>query len=114
MQEQISMGTFDSPSWELIRVSKLATRMYAPLGTYMALGDYVRISKGFIEVFKWALFDAPGRTMLLRGSEEEDEELSRKRSVWINQLRYDLKVIYGLILSRNNHDSRSVRTIRIS
>ncbi|KAF7315454.1 PlsC domain-containing protein [Mycena indigotica] len=52
MSEQITSGTFDSPSWDLVRVSKLAARMYAPLGTRMTLGDYVRVVRTFLEAFK--------------------------------------------------------------
>jgi glycerol-3-phosphate O-acyltransferase/dihydroxyacetone phosphate acyltransferase len=33
MHREISSGTLDSPSWELIRTAKLAATMYAPLGT---------------------------------------------------------------------------------
>lgn len=48
----IRAGTFDSPSWNLIRVSKLAGRIYAPLGTLMTLGDYVRVTRTFLEAFR--------------------------------------------------------------
>ena len=41
IHQQLSAGTLDSPSWKLIRTAKLATRIYAPLGTEMSLGDYV-------------------------------------------------------------------------
>jgi len=52
MHERISSGTLDSPSWNLVRTAKLAARIYAPLGTRMALGDYVRVTKTFLEAFK--------------------------------------------------------------
>ncbi|KAE9411229.1 hypothetical protein BT96DRAFT_952358 [Gymnopus androsaceus JB14] len=52
ISQQISSGTFDSPSWHLVQLSKLAARMYAPLGTKMSLGDYVRITRTFLEAFK--------------------------------------------------------------
>ncbi|KAF8895688.1 hypothetical protein CPB84DRAFT_1782206 [Gymnopilus junonius] len=52
LHDKISSGTFDSPSWDLIRSAKLAARMYAPLGTMMTLGDYVRLARTFLEVFK--------------------------------------------------------------
>ena len=48
----ISSGTWDAPSWDLIRTAKLAARMYAPLGTSMTLGDYVRLTKAFLDCFK--------------------------------------------------------------
>lgn len=52
MHQVISSGTFDSPSWDLVRTSKLAARIYAPLGTAMTLGDFVRLTRTFLEVFK--------------------------------------------------------------
>lgn len=52
IHDKISSGTFDSPSWELIRSAKLAARMYAPLGTMMTLGDHVRLVRTFLEAFK--------------------------------------------------------------
>ena len=51
MQTQISAGTIDAPSWEAVRVSKLAARMYAPLGTQMALSDFVRVWRVFADAF---------------------------------------------------------------
>jgi glycerol-3-phosphate O-acyltransferase/dihydroxyacetone phosphate acyltransferase len=52
MQDMIASGTIDSPSWDLVRIAKTATRIYAPLGTAMSLGDYVRVMKVFTEAFK--------------------------------------------------------------
>jgi len=61
MHRQIATGTFDAPSWDLIRVAKMATPIYAPLGTAMSLGDYVRVTRAFLEVFKAAgLIPEPG------------------------------------------------------
>ncbi|OCH84678.1 hypothetical protein OBBRIDRAFT_785863 [Obba rivulosa] len=54
MHQQISSGTLDAPSWKLIRNAKLAARIYAPLGTTMSLGDYVRVVRTFLEAFKLA------------------------------------------------------------
>lgn len=54
MHQQISLGTLDAPSWRLIRNAKLAARIYAPLGTQMCLGDYIRIVRTFLEAFKIA------------------------------------------------------------
>jgi glycerol-3-phosphate O-acyltransferase/dihydroxyacetone phosphate acyltransferase len=80
MHQQISSGTLDSPSWNLVRTAKLAARIYAPLGTRMTLGDYVRVSKRFLEAFK-----APENRPEGDGSREETgSELV--------QLRQDLKV----------------------
>lgn len=75
IHDKISSGTFDSPSWDLIRTAKLAARMYAPLGTMMTLGDHVRLIRIFIEAFK-SLQEPPS---------SEDEEL--------RVLKTDLKVI---------------------
>ncbi|KAI0305770.1 hypothetical protein B0F90DRAFT_1624477 [Multifurca ochricompacta] len=52
MHRQIAVGTFDAPSWSLIRAAKMATPIYAPLGTAMSLGDYVRVTRAFLEAFK--------------------------------------------------------------
>ncbi|KZT10657.1 uncharacterized protein LAESUDRAFT_734480 [Laetiporus sulphureus 93-53] len=52
--QQISSGTFDAPSWDMIRSAKSAARIYAPLGTTMSLGDYVRVVRTFLEAFKLA------------------------------------------------------------
>ncbi|THU95394.1 hypothetical protein K435DRAFT_666471 [Dendrothele bispora CBS 962.96] len=52
LYKQISSGTIDSPSWDLVRISKLAARIYAPLGTRMSLGDHVRAVRSFLEAFK--------------------------------------------------------------
>ena len=46
----------DSPSWNLVRIAKLAARVYAPLGTRMSLGDYVRVERAFLEAFKTSGF----------------------------------------------------------
>ena len=54
MQHQIAQGTLSAPSWRLIRNAKLAAHIYAPLGTEMALGDYVRVVRTFLEAFKVA------------------------------------------------------------
>lgn len=52
IQDRISSGTFNSPSWDLIRTARMAARMYAPLGTSMTLGDHVRLTCTFIDAFK--------------------------------------------------------------
>jgi glycerol-3-phosphate O-acyltransferase/dihydroxyacetone phosphate acyltransferase len=59
MHRQIATGTFDAPSWDLIRAAKTATPIYAPLGTAMSLGDYVRVTRTFLEVFKAAHLPDP-------------------------------------------------------
>ncbi|KAI0062894.1 acyltransferase-domain-containing protein [Artomyces pyxidatus] len=52
MHRQIANGTFDAPTWDLIRTARTATPLYAPLGTTMSLGDYVRVTRTFLEAFK--------------------------------------------------------------
>ena len=66
MQTQISAGTIDAPSWDAVRVSKLAARMYAPLGTQMALSDFIRVWRIFADTFsgnkgmrRWKEFQEP-------------------------------------------------------
>ncbi|KAK7035454.1 hypothetical protein VNI00_011747 [Paramarasmius palmivorus] len=52
MHQRISHGTLDGPSWQIIKISKLAARIYAPLGTRMSLGDHVRVVRTFLDAFK--------------------------------------------------------------
>ena len=59
MHRQIASGTFDAPSWGLIRAAKMATPIYAPLGTAMSLGDYVLVTRTFLELFKAAHLPDP-------------------------------------------------------
>ncbi|KAF9514457.1 hypothetical protein BS47DRAFT_1372291 [Hydnum rufescens UP504] len=51
IQTQISSGTIDAPSWEIVRISKTAARMYSPLGTRMSLGDWIRVVRTFVGGF---------------------------------------------------------------
>lgn len=92
LHEKISSGTYDAPSWDYIRTAKLAARMYAPLGTMMSLGDHVRISRSFLEVFKSA-------------QDVANEE--------IRQLQVDLKV-HSLKISRTPIDKVVNRFTKIS
>lgn len=82
MHQVISSGTVNSPSWTLIRSAKLAARMYAPLGTFMSLGDHVRVIRAFLEAFK----------AIEPGSETSGVEKSDRVCQEIVQLRDDLKV----------------------
>ena len=52
LQDSITSGILEAPKWDLIRSAKLASRMYAPVGTLMSLGEYVRLTRKFLEVFK--------------------------------------------------------------
>lgn len=61
MEEQIRGGTLDAPSWEILRigtitsdvidVARVAQRLYAPLGTELSLGEYVRLNQRFVDLF---------------------------------------------------------------
>ncbi|KAF8160841.1 hypothetical protein B0H34DRAFT_653689 [Crassisporium funariophilum] len=76
MHEKISGGTLDSPSWDLIRTAKLGARMYAPLGTSMALGDHVRLVRTFLESFKAAREpEADGKDEVIHGLIELQTDL---------------------------------------
>lgn len=114
MQAQISSGTVDAPSWDLIRCSKLATRIYAPLGTEMTLGDYVRVCRRFIEAFKWA--EAEGKpepgSGFTSGSEEEEEDVIKKRVESVNALRRDLKNYQDQLARLGIKDDRVRRPLR--
>ncbi|KAL1670114.1 hypothetical protein GGF50DRAFT_94701 [Schizophyllum commune] len=52
LHNTISSGTLDAPSWDMARTAKLAARIYAPLGTQMSLGEYVRVTQRFLDAFK--------------------------------------------------------------
>lgn len=71
----------------------------------MALGDYVRVSRAFLEAFKWA--NAEGKVnnnaengvggATTSGSEEEDEEATKRKCAQVNALLRDLKVSSSII-----------------
>jgi glycerol-3-phosphate O-acyltransferase/dihydroxyacetone phosphate acyltransferase len=87
--QKISSGTWDAPSWSLIREAKLAARIYSPLGTSMTLGDYVRLSIAFQEIFKTADTHAGQDSSTLTTTDQTDFAVSESE---VNQLRRDLKV----------------------
>ena len=51
LQTRIRSGVLEAPTWDIIRGAKLAAKMYAPLGTLMPLGEYVRLSHQFSDAF---------------------------------------------------------------
>ncbi|RXW21907.1 hypothetical protein EST38_g3946 [Candolleomyces aberdarensis] len=59
LQERIRSGVLEAPTWEIIRGAKLAAKMYAPLGTLMPLGEYVRLSRRFSDAFTGSMKAAP-------------------------------------------------------
>jgi len=89
MHRLITNGTFDAPSWDLIRAAKMATPIYAPLGTSMSLGDYVRVTRTFLEAFKAGrLLPDPAPSTDLTG-QNLSEQLKDEDIV---KLREDLQV----------------------
>ncbi|EGO00193.1 hypothetical protein SERLA73DRAFT_180644 [Serpula lacrymans var. lacrymans S7.3] len=86
MHQQISSRTIDSPSWDLVRSARIASRIYVPLGTRMSLGDYVRVTRTFVEAFK-ASDDAQNSKHIA----EDDPIESTSEDLELNQLRYDLR-----------------------
>ena len=92
IHDQISSGTIDSLSWDMFRSAKIAARMYAPLGTNMSLGDYVRVCRAFVEIFKWAELKTIRNQSITSGSEEENSEIGNERLLFVDTLRKDLKV----------------------
>jgi glycerol-3-phosphate O-acyltransferase / dihydroxyacetone phosphate acyltransferase len=95
MRQQISRGTMDTPSWDILRSAKCAANIYAPLGTRMSLGDYVRLVKAYIDVFALTHVPAP------QGEDEGKEGSSlREENKIIMRLYANLKVhrIYGSFL----------------
>ncbi|KZT21420.1 hypothetical protein NEOLEDRAFT_1073436 [Neolentinus lepideus HHB14362 ss-1] len=108
MHQQISSGTLDSPSWDLVRTSKLAARMYAPLGTRMSLGDYVRVARTFLDAFKLTAVtanrDANGSTTA-SSSESEKTEM-RVEIQELGKLRQDLKAYQDALSKWGVKDDR--------
>ncbi|KAI0027705.1 acyltransferase-domain-containing protein [Vararia minispora EC-137] len=81
LYSRIASGTLDAPSWELVRCAWLAASIYAPLGTRMRLGDYVRVARAFLEAFKAAdTDDAASRP------DEEVGELVKELKVYVREL----------------------------
>ncbi|KAH0827848.1 hypothetical protein J3R83DRAFT_3474 [Lanmaoa asiatica] len=100
MHQLISSQTIDAPSWDLVRSAKLASRIYVPLGTSMTLGDFVRVTRTFVEAFK--LSEAKG--------EESDQH--KKEDDEINALRDDLKKYQDKLVYWNLKDDRIRRPLR--
>lgn len=94
MHKQIASGTFDAPSWDLIQMGRLAASIYAPLGTHMSLGNYVRVSRAFLEAFKTECLPE----VLADSGEPDLDDLTRDIEELV-QLKTDLKA-YQTELSR--------------
>ena len=121
MADQISGGTLDAPSWDVISTAKVAASIYAPLGTNMSLGDHVRVVRAFVEGFKkagkgwnegrqrsrsWIELDVggspPGQVDSHEAIADRAEEMRRKDArrydLDVDLLAQDLKVIEFLWL----------------
>ncbi|KAI0769446.1 hypothetical protein BD413DRAFT_694764 [Trametes elegans] len=107
LQQQLSSGTLDAPSWRLIRIAKLAASMYAPLGTTMSLGDYVRVVRTFLEAFKLA--ESP-RVEPLSDGEAPEQVMREDRK--IIELGNDLKEYQAQLSRWGIKDDRIRRPLR--
>ncbi|KAF9051112.1 hypothetical protein BDZ89DRAFT_1056984 [Hymenopellis radicata] len=105
MHRQISSGTFDSPSWSLIRISKLAARIYSPLGTRMTLGDHVRVARAFLEAFKTV------QNVSVDVSEDEGDDGELHAAVEAKHLLEDLKVYQDQLSAWGIKDDRIRRPL---
>jgi len=100
MHHLIASQTIDAPSWDLIRSAKLAARIYAPLGTSMTLGDFVRVTRTFVEAFK--LLETQG----------EQSDQHKKEDDEIKGLRADLKRYQDELVHCSIKDDRIRRPLR--
>ncbi|KAF8894078.1 hypothetical protein BD779DRAFT_1435241 [Infundibulicybe gibba] len=98
LYQKISMGTIDSPSWDLIRTARLAGRLYAPFGTRMTLGDHVRVLRTFLEAFK--ITELPI-------NESGSKALPKEHT----QLRFDLKAYQDQLAQCGIKDDRIRRPL---
>jgi len=111
MHRQIATGTFDAPSWDLIRAAKTATPIYAPLGTAMSLGDYVRVTRTFLEVFKAAhLPDPAPRSDVATQEIMISDQLENKDIV---KLKEDLQVSQYLAVTETVFSERRLAGIPV-
>ncbi|KAI0812713.1 hypothetical protein BC629DRAFT_1579992 [Irpex lacteus] len=111
MHQQIGSGTLDAPSWRLHRVAKLAARIYAPLGTQMSLGDYVRIVRTFLEAFKLAELARNGE--VLSGSDNEPEPSNDGSVVSrVMKLEEDLEIYQNELARWGLKDDRIRKPLR--
>ncbi|KAF5380588.1 hypothetical protein D9615_004613 [Tricholomella constricta] len=106
MHHVISSGTIDSPTWDLIRTAKLAARIYAPLGTRMSLGDYVRGIRSFLDAFKLA--ESTGVESETK-SDDDDEHLEDIHE--LIRLRNDLKAYQDQLAHWGIKDDRIRRPL---
>ncbi|KAH9957909.1 hypothetical protein BC827DRAFT_1261442 [Russula dissimulans] len=108
MRRLIANGTFDAPSWDLIRAAKMATPIYAPLGTAMSLGDYVRVTRTFLEAFKAGrLLPDPAPS-----TDSTDQNVSEQlKDEDIVKLKEDLQAYQGELYRLRIRDDRIRRPL---
>ena len=123
MHRQIATGTFDAPSWDLIRTAKIATSIYVPLGTAMSLGNYVRVTRTFLELFKAAHLPDPAPSRDLAGQKIGDQLKDED----IVELKEDLQVSQRLTVqlecsrapsrtytSRDGTPAKTIRNVNVT
>ncbi|KAA1475205.1 hypothetical protein DENSPDRAFT_413461 [Dentipellis sp. KUC8613] len=103
MHEQIASGTFDAPSWDLVRIARLAAPIYAPLGTSMALGDHVRVARAFLEAFK--------ASEAASASGDSDSGVPGEATDEIEGLKRDLKAYHSELVRLKIKDDRIRRPL---
>ncbi|KAH9935628.1 uncharacterized protein B0H18DRAFT_1101325 [Fomitopsis serialis] len=113
MHQQISLGTLDAPSWRMTRNAKLAARIYAPLGTTMSLGDYVRVVRTFLEAFKLAERSICENQSGSEGEvvNNENREGAMREDEKIRQLGEDLKAYQDQLARYGIKDDRIRRPL---
>ena len=140
MEEQIRGGTLDAPSWEILRIgitqrvlvdeARVAQRLYAPLGTELSLGEYVRLNQRFVDLFahKKKRADSGTYTPILERKEfnfesasmtdkefiqaPEEIQIGEQDSDTIDLLAKDLKVLLAVTFSyRRNIKMRWLKKI---
>ena len=72
----------------------MATSIYAPLGTAMSLGDYVRITRTFLELFKAAHLPDQVQSKNVAGQQVDDHWKDKD----IVELKEDLQVSQRLVI----------------
>ncbi|KAG6903067.1 hypothetical protein C0995_006254 [Termitomyces sp. Mi166 len=107
MHEIISSGTIDSPTWDLIRTAKTAARVYAPLGTFMSLGDHVRVIRTFIDAFRPTEVHGSANVTM---SDEDDENIHDSLDE-LKRLRNDLKAYQDQLTRWGIKDDRIRRPL---
>lgn len=97
----------------MVRAGKMAARLYAPLGTRMSLGDYVRVVRAFVEGFKErGQAGEEVKSGIVNGDENLNRNENLKEDAQLTQLRHDLKAhLYLLYLPLiANHSHRFTKT----